>query len=112
MNQANCTGKLLFESEAEALAYLDRHYPAWQPCPTCCAHLEAHKRGAPHQGPRGHQGTRHNPPPPLTDLQRAYHILGLLDTVILDDAVAMYRNKMKSLHPDKGGSHEKARELT
>ena len=37
--------------------------------------------------------------------------MGVLDTVTLDDAVAIYRNKMKRLHPDKGSSHEKAREL-
>ena len=45
-----------------------------------------------------------------TELQRAYRVFHLVDTASLEIAEAAYKALMKTVHPDKGGTNEQARE--
>jgi len=53
---------------------------------------------------KGLKGTNTAPVPSAMPLDEAYLILGLSRGVRRDDVFAAYRNLMKRLHPDQGGT--------
>jgi len=53
-----------------------------------------------------------SPPPPKTDLERAYALLYVQIGAPIEIAEAAYKTAMKKAHPDAGGTDEQARKLS
>jgi len=73
-------------------AYLDRRQPGWR--------VDADGDGDPRPGGAAKPGT-------MTE-EEAYQVLGLERGASLEDVRAAHRTLMKRLHPDQGGSVERA----